>query len=121
MATPNSANSALHSLNNTGSTPLTAEALARKDRAGAATAPTAGQQQSAIITPSRNTRPDSPASSDGSTTVSANSSPGVDQQMQDGSMHHARLSAAAAGDATHFNPINDVSVIFIQKHKSTKI
>ncbi|XP_068142081.1 histone deacetylase complex subunit SAP130-B isoform X2 [Drosophila tropicalis] len=76
-----------------------------------------------VVTTTRNLRAESPASSDGSTTVSANSSPGVDQQMENNTnMTINRLNDAppvitnAAGqvtssgrdNATHFNPINEL-------------
>lgn len=57
---------------------------------------------------SLNERPDSPhsrPSSSGSTTVSANSSPGVDQQEEMNSLAPMNIRSES-----HFNPINDVSL-----------
>lgn len=93
------------------SSALTVEALAKKERERVAhgapsNVPTVASAETAIAT-TRNLRAESPASSDGSTTVSANSSPGVDQQLQD---RIGEPSAARGRDnATHFNPINEVS------------
>ncbi|XP_037934161.1 mucin-3A isoform X2 [Teleopsis dalmanni] len=70
-------------------TPLTVEALAKKEGSNV-----------------RVNRADSPASSDGSTTVSANSSPGVEQQMAD--VNIILNPTSVANDSTHFNPINDL-------------
>ncbi|XP_020799888.1 mucin-5AC isoform X1 [Drosophila serrata] len=100
---------------------LTVEALAKKERervtthgvlpssGGGATnvAPTAAGN---AVSSTRNSRAESPASSDGSTTVSANSSPGVDQQqLQDRIGDPPPTAGASARDnATHFNPINEL-------------
>ncbi|SPP77288.1 mucin-19 isoform X3 [Drosophila guanche] len=86
------------------STALTVEALAKKERERATTAVVAA------ATAVRNLRADSPASSDGSTTVSANSSPGVDQQqLQDRIGEPQAASAPSSRDnSTHFNPINEL-------------
>ncbi|XP_026832441.1 uncharacterized protein LOC6545462 isoform X4 [Drosophila erecta] len=93
---------------------LTVEALAKKERervthgvaSSAASVPaTVGTVNS---TSTRNSRADSPASSDGSTTVSANSSPGVDQQLQDRiGDPPAAGSAGGRDNSMHFNPINE--------------
>lgn len=98
------------------STPtLTAEALAKKERASNSsyTALSSNLNSNAPSTPnlvsSRNSRAESPASSDGSTTVSANSSPGVDQQIQDNNMIINRLPTMGSNVDAHFNPINEVS------------
>lgn len=111
------------------SSALTVEALAKKDRervssviaaaaaVGASSASTASASTTAgSIVSTRNIRAESPASSDGSTTVSANSSPGVDQQLQDSNLSINRIgnddtmpgSVAARENNTHFNPINEV-------------
>ncbi|CAD7005328.1 unnamed protein product [Ceratitis capitata] len=80
---------------------LTTEALAKKDRAQASTS------GGGVIT-QRVVRGESPASSDGSTTVSANSSPGVEQQMQDGNMMMINHMPHGTNESTHFNPINEM-------------
>nr|AAO01102.1 BcDNA:LD21213-PA [Drosophila virilis] len=111
------------------SSALTVEALAKKERervssaaaaaaaaaaAGTSSASTASMSTTAgSIVSTRNVRAESPASSDGSTTVSANSSPGVDQQMQDSNLSINRIGDEPAGtagrdNATHFNPINEL-------------
>ncbi|KAH8372202.1 hypothetical protein KR093_010560 [Drosophila rubida] len=104
------------------SSALTVEALAKKERervssaivsavaAGASSASTASASTTAgSIVSTRNLRAESPASSDGSTTVSANSSPGVDQQIQDSNLSINRIGDDASGSAaTHFNPINEM-------------
>lgn len=105
---------------------LTVEALAKKERervssaaaaVGASSASTASASTTAgSIVSTRNVRADSPASSDGSTTVSANSSPGVDQQLQDSNLSINRIgnddtmpgAVANRENTTHFNPINEV-------------
>ncbi|XP_043866228.1 pneumococcal serine-rich repeat protein isoform X2 [Drosophila mojavensis] len=106
---------------------LTVEALAKKERervssvsaaaaaiVGASSASTASVSTTGgSIVSTRNVRADSPASSDGSTTVSANSSPGVDQQMHDSNLSINRIGdeptgAAVRDNATHFNPINEM-------------
>ncbi|XP_036344655.1 mucin-22-like isoform X3 [Rhagoletis pomonella] len=93
--------SSMSSVQTTTSSALTTEALAKKDRAqAAATGNVIGVQRAA--------RGESPVSSDGSTTVSANSSPGVDQQIQDGNMLMGNNMGHGANDATHFNPINEL-------------
>ncbi|XP_017468169.1 PREDICTED: mucin-22 isoform X2 [Rhagoletis zephyria] len=93
--------SSMSSVQTTTSSALTTEALAKKDRAqAAATGNVIGVQRAA--------RGESPVSSDGSTTVSANSSPGVDQQIQDGNMLMGNNMGQGANDATHFNPINEL-------------
>ncbi|XP_034659686.1 mucin-19 isoform X3 [Drosophila subobscura] len=86
------------------SSALTVEALAKKERERAT--PAAVAAAAAV----RNLRGDSPASSDGSTTVSANSSPGVDQQqLQDRIGEPQAASAPSSRDnSTHFNPINEL-------------
>ncbi|XP_055854907.1 mucin-19 [Episyrphus balteatus] len=61
---------------------------------------------SSVVTDNKNKeqqRPVSPASSDGSTTVSANSSPGVDQQINEELTPVNRIP-----NESHFNPINDM-------------
>ncbi|EDV41137.2 uncharacterized protein Dana_GF23573, isoform B [Drosophila ananassae] len=95
------------------SSALTVEALAKKERERVAhgapsNAPTVASSETTIST-TRNLRAESPASSDGSTTVSANSSPGVDQQLQDriGEPSTAR-GTSGRDNATHFNPINEM-------------
>lgn len=113
------------------SSALTVEALAKKERervssaaavaaAGASSASTASASTTAgSIVSTRNVRAESPASSDGSTTVSANSSPGVDQQLQDNNLSINRIgnddtmpgAVAARENATHFNPINEVGYL----------
>ncbi|XP_064545367.1 pneumococcal serine-rich repeat protein isoform X3 [Drosophila montana] len=109
------------------SSALTVEALAKKERErvssavaaaaaaiGASSASTASISTTAgSIVSTRNVRAESPASSDGSTTVSANSSPGVDQQMQDSNLSINRIGDEPTGtavrdNATHFNPINEL-------------
>lgn len=96
------------------SSALTAEALAKKDRANSNFSSTTLNLNSNNSTPNlvstRPSRADSPASSDGSTTVSANSSPGVDQQIQDNNMIINRLPSGGPNVDTHFNPINEVSL-----------
>ncbi|XP_037811151.1 mucin-19 isoform X3 [Lucilia sericata] len=92
---------------------LTAEALAKKDRCNTIyTSSSNTNLNSNAGTPNlisnRNSRAESPASSDGSTTVSANSSPGVDQQIQDNNMIINRLPGVAANVDAHFNPINEL-------------
>ncbi|KAH8405425.1 hypothetical protein KR222_011562, partial [Zaprionus bogoriensis] len=109
------------------SSALTVEALAKKERervnsaaaaavVGGSSASTASASTTAgSIVSARNVRAESPASSDGSTTVSANSSPGVDQ-MQDSNLGINRIGnddamtgvAGARDNATHFNPINEL-------------
>lgn len=103
------------------STGLTVEALAKKERERVAThgvLPGSGATNVAATTAAgtavsstRNSRAESPASSDGSTTVSANSSPGVDQQqLQDRIGDPPPAAGTSARDnATHFNPINEVN------------
>ncbi|XP_062130123.1 pneumococcal serine-rich repeat protein isoform X1 [Drosophila sulfurigaster albostrigata] len=104
------------------SSALTVEALAKKERervnsaivsaaaAVASSASTASASTTAgSIVSTRNMRAESPASSDGSTTVSANSSPGVDQQIQDSNLSINRIGdEATSSTATHFNPINEM-------------
>ncbi|KAH8296399.1 hypothetical protein KR054_005613 [Drosophila jambulina] len=98
---------------------LTVEALAKKDRATThGVLPSSGGSASNVASTAagtagsstRNSRAESPASSDGSTTVSANSSPGVDQQqLQDRIGDPPPTAGANARDnATHFNPINEM-------------
>ncbi|XP_030372312.1 mucin-19 isoform X2 [Scaptodrosophila lebanonensis] len=90
---------------------LTVEALAKKDRAAHAAAVSSAVGVAASIVGTRNVRADSPASSDGSTTVSANSSPGVEQQMQDSNLIINRIGdgpATSRENTTHFNPINEL-------------
>ncbi|BFF97870.1 mucin-19 [Drosophila madeirensis] len=86
------------------SSALTVEALAKKERERVT--PAAVAAAAAV----RNLRGDSPVSSDGSTTVSANSSPGVDQQqLQDRIGEPQATSAPSSRDnSTHFNPINEL-------------
>ncbi|XP_075159555.1 sin3A-associated protein 130 isoform X2 [Haematobia irritans] len=86
-----------------GSTVLTAESLAKKERS--LNNPSTPVNSSMPMT--RSSRADSPASSDGSTTVSANSSPGVEQQIQDNNMIINRLPGGGPNIDSHFNPIND--------------
>ncbi|XP_043647725.1 pneumococcal serine-rich repeat protein isoform X3 [Drosophila teissieri] len=94
---------------------LTVEALAKKERervthgvaSSAASVPATVGPVNATST--RNSRADSPASSDGSTTVSANSSPGVDQQLQDRiGDPPATGSSGGRDNSMHFNPINEM-------------
>lgn len=86
---------------------LTAESLAKKDRmTNILSTPINSSLPSA-----RSSRADSPASSDGSTTVSANSSPGVEQQIQDNNMIINRLPGGGPNIDSHFNPINEVSLL----------
>ena len=98
---------------------LTAEVLAKKDRANSnfstATINLNSNNTSNLIS-TRPSRADSPASTDGSTTVSANSSPGVDQQIQDNNMIINRLPSGGPNVDTHFNPINEVSLQYRQIH-----
>ncbi|XP_073843694.1 sin3A-associated protein 130 isoform X4 [Musca autumnalis] len=91
-----------------GTTVLTAEALAKKDRSSnSLSTPINSSLPSA-----RSSRADSPASSDGSTTVSANSSPGVDQQIQDNNMIINRMTGTSNHSIeSHFNPINEQHII----------
>lgn len=97
--------SSMASAKTTTSSTLTTEALAKKDRAQAlVSTSTIGGQRAA--------RGESPASSDGSTTVSANSSPGVEQQMQDGNMMMIKHMPQGPTESTHFNPINEVNLTF---------
>ncbi|EDW29589.1 GL22680 [Drosophila persimilis] len=87
------------------SSALTVEALAKKERERV---PPAAVAAAAAV---RNLRGESPASSDGSTTVSANSSPGVDQQqLQDriGDPQAAGSVPSGRDNSTHFNPINEL-------------
>ncbi|XP_001354004.3 mucin-19 isoform X3 [Drosophila pseudoobscura] len=87
------------------SSALTVEALAKKERERV---PPAAVAAAAAV---RNLRGESPASSDGSTTVSANSSPGVDQQqLQDriGDPQAAGAVPSGRDNSTHFNPINEL-------------
>ncbi|XP_018799922.1 PREDICTED: putative GPI-anchored protein pfl2 isoform X1 [Bactrocera latifrons] len=91
----------MSSAQTTTSSTLTTEALAKKDRAQASLSGNALSGQ-------RVARGASPASSDGSTTVSANSSPGVEQQMQDGNIMMINHMPQAPNDSTHFNPINEM-------------
>ncbi|EDV97798.1 anon-1 [Drosophila grimshawi] len=105
------------------SSALTVEALAKKDRervsssiavaavvGGASSVSTASASTTAgSIVGTRNVRAESPASSDGSTTVSANSSPGVDQQLQDSNLAINRIGDdPSCAAATHFNPISEL-------------
>ncbi|XP_017071423.1 pneumococcal serine-rich repeat protein isoform X2 [Drosophila eugracilis] len=92
---------------------LTVEALAKKERERIAHV--VGSNASSVpasigpISTTRNSRADSPASSDGSTTVSANSSPGVDQQLQDRIGDPPSTGGPGGRDnSTHFNPINEL-------------
>ncbi|XP_016967147.1 pneumococcal serine-rich repeat protein isoform X3 [Drosophila biarmipes] len=91
---------------------LTVEALAKKERervAHAAASNVTSVPTTVGTVSSRNSRADSPASSDGSTTVSANSSPGVDQQLQDRIGDPPATGGASGRDnSTHFNPINEL-------------
>ncbi|XP_011195438.1 mucin-19 isoform X2 [Zeugodacus cucurbitae] len=95
--------SSMASSQTTTSSTLTTEALAKKDRAQASVSGSA-------IGAQRVARAESPASSDGSTTVSANSSPGVEQQMQDGNMMMINHMPQGTNESTHFNPINEMYV-----------
>uniref|UniRef100_A0A1I8NMC5 Histone deacetylase complex subunit SAP130 C-terminal domain-containing protein n=1 Tax=Stomoxys calcitrans TaxID=35570 RepID=A0A1I8NMC5_STOCA len=87
------------------STALTAESLAKKDRASNSLSTSITASSMPAV---RSTRADSPASSDGSTTVSANSSPGVEQQIQDNNMIINRLPGGGPNIDSHFNPINEL-------------
>lgn len=92
---------------------LTVEALAKKERErvthGVASSAASVPATVGPVNSTRNSRADSPASSDGSTTVSANSSPGVDQQLQDRIGDQPATGGAGGRDnSTHFNPINEV-------------
>ncbi|XP_041448607.1 histone deacetylase complex subunit SAP130 isoform X2 [Drosophila obscura] len=86
------------------SSALTVEALAKKERERAPPATVAA------ATAVRNLRGESPASSDGSTTVSANSSPGVDQQQLQDRIGEPQAAAVPSSrdNSTHFNPINEL-------------
>nr|NP_001261784.1 Sin3A-associated protein 130, isoform G [Drosophila melanogaster]AGB94477.1 Sin3A-associated protein 130, isoform G [Drosophila melanogaster] len=91
---------------------LTVEALAKKERErvthGVASSAASVPATVGPVNSTRNSRADSPASSDGSTTVSANSSPGVDQQLQDRIGDQPATGGAGGRDnSTHFNPINE--------------
>ncbi|KMY99298.1 pneumococcal serine-rich repeat protein isoform X5 [Drosophila simulans] len=91
---------------------LTVEALAKKERErvthGVASSAASVPVTVGPVNSTRNSRADSPASSDGSTTVSANSSPGVDQQLQDRIGDPPATGGAGGRDnSTHFNPINE--------------
>ncbi|XP_032573884.1 pneumococcal serine-rich repeat protein isoform X5 [Drosophila sechellia] len=91
---------------------LTVEALAKKERErvthGVASSAASVPVTVGPVNSTRNSRADSPASSDGSTTVSANSSPGVDQQLQDRIGDPPATGGAGRRDnSTHFNPINE--------------
>ncbi|XP_037720154.1 pneumococcal serine-rich repeat protein isoform X2 [Drosophila subpulchrella] len=95
------------------SSALTVEALAKKERErvahGVASNVTSVPNTVGTVSSTRNSRADSPASSDGSTTVSANSSPGVDQQLQDRIGDPPTTGGASGRDnSTHFNPINEL-------------
>uniref|UniRef100_A0A1A9X115 Histone deacetylase complex subunit SAP130 C-terminal domain-containing protein n=1 Tax=Glossina brevipalpis TaxID=37001 RepID=A0A1A9X115_9MUSC len=95
---------------NTSNTPvvLCTETLNKKDKpANSVTLCNVASSTSGMLVTNRNSRTESPASSDGSTTVSANSSPGVDQQMQDGNMVINRMISGPNVE-THFNPINEL-------------
>eukprot|EP00099_Drosophila_melanogaster_P021391 NP_648602.1 Sin3A-associated protein 130, isoform A [Drosophila melanogaster] len=92
---------------------LTVEALAKKERErvthGVASSAASVPATVGPVNSTRNSRADSPASSDGSTTVSANSSPGVDQQLQDRIGDQPATGGAGGRDnSTHFNPINEM-------------
>ncbi|XP_032573880.1 pneumococcal serine-rich repeat protein isoform X1 [Drosophila sechellia] len=92
---------------------LTVEALAKKERErvthGVASSAASVPVTVGPVNSTRNSRADSPASSDGSTTVSANSSPGVDQQLQDRIGDPPATGGAGRRDnSTHFNPINEM-------------
>ncbi|XP_017043267.1 pneumococcal serine-rich repeat protein isoform X5 [Drosophila ficusphila] len=93
---------------------LTVEALAKKDRErvthGAASSAASVPATVSTVSSTRNSRADSPASSDGSTTVSANSSPGVDQQLDRIGEPPATGGASGRDNSTHFNPINEQNV-----------
>ncbi|XP_005182472.2 uncharacterized protein LOC101901631 isoform X4 [Musca domestica] len=89
-----------------GATVLTAEALAKKDRSNNNLST---PMNSSSLPSARSSRADSPASSDGSTTVSANSSPGVEQQIQDNNMIINRMTGGSNHTIeSHFNPINEL-------------
>ncbi|XP_017128477.1 pneumococcal serine-rich repeat protein isoform X6 [Drosophila elegans] len=91
---------------------LTVEALAKKERErvahGVASSATSVAATVGTVSSTRATRAESPDSSDGSTTVSANSSPGVDQQLQD-RIGDPPVTGGASGrdNSTHFNPITE--------------
>ncbi|XP_053954224.1 mucin-19 isoform X2 [Anastrepha ludens] len=93
--------SSMTSIQTTTASALTTEALNKKDRAQAAVT-------GSVIGLQRVARGESPGSSDGSTTVSANSSPGVEQQMQDGNMMMINHMPHGTNESTHFNPINEM-------------
>ncbi|XP_054732378.1 histone deacetylase complex subunit SAP130-A isoform X1 [Anastrepha obliqua] len=93
--------SSMTSIQTTTASALTTEALNKKDRAQAAAT-------GSVIGLQRVARGESPGSSDGSTTVSANSSPGVEQQMQDGNMMMINHMPHGTNESTHFNPINEM-------------
>ncbi|XP_070070713.1 histone deacetylase complex subunit SAP130 isoform X3 [Drosophila takahashii] len=95
------------------SSALTVEALAKKERErvahGVASSVASVPTTVGTVSSTRNSRADSPASSDGSTTVSANSSPGVDQQLQDRIGDTPATGGSSGRDnSTHFNPINEL-------------
>uniref|UniRef100_A0A1I8M6L0 Histone deacetylase complex subunit SAP130 C-terminal domain-containing protein n=1 Tax=Musca domestica TaxID=7370 RepID=A0A1I8M6L0_MUSDO len=92
-----------------GATVLTAEALAKKDRSNNSLST---PMNSSSLPSARSSRADSPASSDGSTTVSANSSPGVEQQIQDNNMIINRMTGGSNHTIeSHFNPINEQHIL----------
>ncbi|XP_052845194.1 pneumococcal serine-rich repeat protein isoform X2 [Drosophila gunungcola] len=92
---------------------LTVEALAKKERErvahGVASSATSVATTVGTVSTTRTARAESPDSSDGSTTVSANSSPGVDQQLQD-RIGDPPVTGGASGrdNSTHFNPITEM-------------
>jgi len=99
------------------------EALAKKERErvahGVASNVTSVPNTVGTVSSTRNSRADSPASSDGSTTVSANSSPGVDQQLQDRIGDPPATGGASGRDnSTHFNPINEVGTKIVALEES---
>ncbi|XP_016974243.1 mucin-19 isoform X2 [Drosophila rhopaloa] len=92
---------------------LTVEALAKKERErvahGVASNAPSVAATIGTVSSTRTARADSPDSSDGSTTVSANSSPGVDQQLQDRIGDPPATGGASGRDnSTHFNPITEL-------------
>lgn len=87
----------ISTVNVTPSSALIVESLTKKERSVV----------TAVVPSTRSSRAVSPASSDGSTTVSANSSPGIEQQIQDNNMVINRMTVGS-NESTHFNPINEV-------------
>lgn len=116
------------SSNTSTSTMLTSDILHKRERAYT------NVQDAAISTHiSNRMQTDSPISSDGSTTVSANSSPDIDMQIPDSSNNSniiiGRIQGAASADMCpalssnmsemHFNPINEVKYLMCSSFRSS--